>query len=184
MRRTSLALAVGIGLLIPGAGLWAQEGADAEVDDAADVPHLPADSMEIGAKYTGWFLDGEADSLWAYFSAEQQERRSADDIRSVMDQMLAVAGIEAEVIEQKYVMRNGMPQFWHTASFTDFEEPLMIRWVITPEGKIGGFGMNPLSRAPEIDPPAAPEAAPPEAAETAPAEAAEPAEAPAASESP
>ncbi len=178
MRQTTLTLTLTLaaGLVLTGGNLWAQEGEVADVADAADTPHLPPDSMEIGAKYTGWFLNGEADSLWAYFSPEQQERRSADDIRSVMDQMLAVAGIEAEVIEQKYVMRNGMPQFWHTASFTDFEEPLMIRWVITPEGKIGGFGMNPLSRAPEIDPPAAPEAAPPEAAE--------PAEAPAAPESP
>ncbi|MEE9206757.1 MAG: hypothetical protein V3U67_00080 [Gemmatimonadota bacterium] len=178
MRQTTLTLTLTLaaGLLLTGGNLWAQEGEVADVADAADTPHLPPDSMEIGAKYTGWFLDGEADSLWAHFTHEQQERRSTDDIRSVMDQVLTVAGIEAEVIEQKYVMRHGMPQFWHTASFTDFEEPLMIRWVITPEGRIDGFGMNPLSQAPEIDPAPAPGAAP--------AEAPEPAADPSATESP
>ncbi|MEN8143540.1 MAG: hypothetical protein ABFS14_01195 [Gemmatimonadota bacterium] len=165
-RVITLGLGLGLSLLVTGGNLWAQEAA-AEAEAAVETeaalpaaPHLPADSMEIGAKYSQWFSDGEADSLWAHFTPDFQERRSVDDIRGIMDQVLAMAGIEAEVIEQKYIMRGGMPQFWHTAIFTEFDEALLLRWVITPDGKIGGLGLNPLSAAPEVDPPAATEEAP------------------------
>ena len=62
-------------------------------------------------------------------------------------------GFPTDVVEEKYVMRNGMPQYWYTAEFDNAPEPFMIRWVITPEGKISGIGLNPASMAPETDPP-------------------------------
>lgn len=184
MKGTILTLGLAVSLLVTGGDLRAQEGDAGDAADAANAPHLPADSMEIGARYVGWFLDGEADSLWAHMTPDAQENaESVDGILNAMDQVMTQVGVQADVIETKYVMRNGMPQYWHTASFTDFDEPIQIRWVITPDGMIGGMGINPESRAPEVDPPGGPAPAPAEPAE-APEDTAEPAEAPPAPESP
>ena len=68
--------------------------------------------------------------------------------------MLSVrAGTEVAVLEEKFVMRNQRPQYWRTAKFTNFPEPILLRWVINPQGEIVGLGLGPLSQAPPIDKP-------------------------------
>ncbi len=129
-------------LLAPTAGL-AQE----------EAPHLPPDSMEIGRKYTDWFFNAEVDSLRASMTEEMQEQWTVDVTLERMDMVAENVGFPTKIVEEKYVMRNGMPQFWYTAEFDSFDEPVMIRWVITPEGKIAGVGINPASQAPPTDPP-------------------------------
>ena len=38
-------------------------------------------------------------------------------------------------------------------SHSDFaDEPIVLRLVIMPDGKLGGMGINPLSQVPPIDP--------------------------------
>ena len=114
---------------------------------------LPADSMEIGRKYTQWFLAYEADSLWSVFTPEYRERNGdVDRVVEMMDVLAMNAGTEIEVLEERYVTRNGRRQFWHTGRFSDIQEPIQIRWVITPEGQIAGAGINPVSQAPPVDP--------------------------------
>ena len=119
--------------------------------DAA--PHLPPDSMELGRKYIEWWFDGQVDSLRSVMTAEVQERMTEDVLLARMDMVEEQIGFPTEVVEEKYVMRNGMPQYWYTAEFDTAPEPFMIRWVITPDGKIDGMGLNPASMAPETDPP-------------------------------
>jgi len=50
------------------------------------------------------------------------------------------------------VTRNGKPQFWHTGRFSVMPEPIQIRWVIEPDGRISGARINPASQAPPVDP--------------------------------
>jgi hypothetical protein len=95
---------------------------------------LPADSMEIGLKYTKWFLAYEADSLWSHMTPEMRERNGGiDHLVDMMDQVALQVGTEVEVLEERYVTRNGKRQFWHT-------------------GRLSGAGINPASQAPPVDP--------------------------------
>lgn len=120
---------------------------------AAQEARLPADSMEIGQKYTKWFLAYEADSLWSHMTPEMQERNGGvDHLVDMMDQVALQVGTEVEVLEERYVTRNGKPQFWHTGRFSEMPEPIQIRWVIEPDGRISGAGINPASQAPAVDP--------------------------------
>lgn len=123
----------------------------AQEADAMEGPHLPADSMEIGRKYVNWFLTMQADSLHAAMTAEMQERRSKEEIFEGMTQIFMRAGEPGEMVSEKYVMRKGMPQYWYTSEFSEAPEPVQIRFVIMPDGKISGLGINLESQAPPID---------------------------------
>lgn len=113
---------------------------------------LPADSMELGRKFSVWFYTGQADSLHAYMTAEGQADMTVDDIERQMLQVATRAGNEVSMIEEKFITRNGARQYWRTSKMDVMPEPFLLRWVITPEGKIGGAGMGPASQAPPIDP--------------------------------
>ncbi|MEO8295521.1 MAG: hypothetical protein ABI613_08410 [Gemmatimonadota bacterium] len=112
---------------------------------------LPADSMEIGRKYTTWFYMAMTDSLIAHMV--DKTGISSDQIMQSLDQLTEHAGHEVSVVEEKFITRNGKRQYWRTAQFDQLEEPLLLRWVITPQGEIDGLGLGPLSQAPPIDPP-------------------------------
>lgn len=113
---------------------------------------LPADSMEIGSRYTTWFLEGQADSLWAYSSETFRERIQQKEMFLNQSRSLVQrAGERTEVVSERYVRRNGASQFWSTARYSAFSEPLVIRWIILPNGNIGGIGINPESQNPPTD---------------------------------
>lgn len=133
--------------LVTAPGAVAQD-ADPAVSDG---PHLPADSMEIGRKYVDWFLIMEVDSLFAHMTEEMQARRTKEEMFDGMSQMFAQAGLPGDMVSEKYVMRNGMPQYWYTTEFENMPEPIQIRFVIEPDGQISGIGMNPESQAPPTD---------------------------------
>ena len=112
------------------------------------------DSLSLARQYTQWFYQGEMDSLvehWADMTppspAELHKRRDFLEVK---------AGTEVEVIEEKFVKRKGQTQYWRTARFSGHQEPILIRWVLDPQGWLAGMGMSPLSAAPEIDAPGRP----------------------------
>jgi hypothetical protein len=126
-------------LALGGAGLHAQQ-------------RLPADSMELGRKYTTWFYTGMADSLLANMDSAFKARMTVDQIQEAMANVATRAGNEVTVVEEKFITRNGARQYWRAATMDILGEPFLLRWVITPEGKIAGVGMGLLSEAPPIDP--------------------------------
>jgi hypothetical protein len=153
-RRAALAGAlvpalVAIVLASPLAG---QEPGAAPAAPRAKPARLPADSMELARKYTAWFYTGQGDSLALHGAADAKAQMTRDFYIQALAEITARAGVEDSVLEEKFVTRNGARQYWRTAKFSDFEEPVQIRWVITPAGEIAGLGMNPASRAPPIDP--------------------------------
>jgi len=134
-------------LLVPGAS----RGQEADGSAAA---HLPADSMAIGATYVEWMLDYRADSLWTRFSDEMRENfGSVGEFKDRMAGLFGQIGDQRRVISQRYWMRNGKPQFWHTAEFSAVDEPVVVRFVIEPDGVISGIGFNPQSQNPTVDDP-------------------------------
>lgn len=125
-------------LLISAASLNAQE-------------RLPADSMELGRKYSMWFYTGMADSLLAHMDSANRSTMTVAEIEEVMSRVAARAGNEVSVVEEKFITRNGARQYWRASKMDILEEPFLLRWVITPKGEIGGVGIGPLSQAPPID---------------------------------
>jgi len=116
------------------------------------APQRP-DSLALARQYTVWLYTGQVDSLFAHHPADaQRDTTLRQRIRGSVDQLALRAGTETSVIEEKFVKRNGRTQYWRTAKFSDFGEPLLVRWVLNPDGTIGGIGMGPLSQAPPIDP--------------------------------
>lgn len=136
--------ALGIGLLV----------GPVRAQEAAGAPRLPADSMELGATYIDWILDYRADSLWAHFSPDMRENfGSTGDFLDGMAEILGGIGGQQHVVSDRYWMRNGKPQYWHTAKFDKVDEPVVFRIVIEPDGTISGLGVNPESQNPPVDDP-------------------------------
>jgi hypothetical protein len=116
------------------------------------APQRP-DSLALARQYTVWLYTGQVDSLFAHHPADdQRDSTLRRRITASVEQLALRAGTETSVIEEKFVKRNGRTQYWRTAKFSDFAEPLLIRWVMNPDGTIGGIGMGPKSQAPPIDP--------------------------------
>ncbi len=116
--------------------------------DAATRP----DSLAIARKYVGWLYETQTDSLWAHTSAGMREDLGSPDWwRQRADEIALRAGSETEVIEERFRMRNGRPQYWRTARFSDFDQPLLVRFVIDDAGMIAGLGLGPASQAPPTD---------------------------------
>lgn len=112
------------------------------------------DSLALARQFTAWFYAGEIDSLMAHHPA--QDRADTNFRRGIqrdIDTLSVRAGTEVSVLEEKFVMRNQRPQYWRTAKFSNMNEPVLLRWVINPQGEIIGFGLGPLSQAPPIDKP-------------------------------
>ena len=121
---------------------------------APQAPQAPKrDTLALARQFTVWLYTGQVDSLFAHHPADaQRDTTLRTRIRASVDQLALRAGTETAVIEEKFVKRNGRTQYWRTAKFSDFAEPLLVRWVLNPDGTIGGIGMGPLSQAPPIDP--------------------------------
>jgi len=119
---------------------------------ALQTPQRP-DSLALARQYTVWLYTGQVDSLFAHHPADaQHDSTLRRRITASVEELALRAGTETSVIEEKFVKRNGRTQYWRTAKFSDFAEPLLVRWVLNPDGTIGGIGMGPKSQAPPIDP--------------------------------
>ena len=119
----------------------------------AQTPAARPDSLALARKFTSWFYTAQFDSLLAHSPPERQDSTARRRFTENLDQLTARAGTEVEVIEEKFAMPNGRPQYWRTAKFSNFPEPILLRWVIDGKGELVGMGLGPLSQAPPIDPP-------------------------------
>jgi hypothetical protein len=117
-------------------------------------PPARPDSLALARQFTAWFYAGELDSLMAHHPAQDRaDSTIRQGIQRDIDMLSVRAGTEVSVLEEKFVMRNKRPQYWRTAKFTNMAEPILLRWVINPQGEIIGLGLGPLSQAPPIDRP-------------------------------
>src|SRR5437868_6603218 len=117
-------------------------------------PKLDYDSLAFGRQLTEWFYYAQVDSLWAHtHPMMQQQMGSKDKWSEMVAQFTGRAGMETDVVEERWVKRNGKRQYWHIFHASEFtEEPLMLRWVLEPGKLVGGLGLNPASQAPAVDP--------------------------------
>jgi len=144
-------LLLALALTLPAAAMAQVSPASAPAH--AKPAQLPKDSMELARKYTAWLYTTQIDSIVAHLDSAQRgkpEQKAQYESRAA--DLAARAGTEKMVMEEKFITRNGARQYWRTAMFTNYNEPLLLRWVIGSRGEILGIGMGPLSQAPAIDP--------------------------------
>lgn len=119
---------------------------------AARGQDAPVDSLALARQYTQWLYAGEVDSLLAYTTDEVRPQMTEGETFARLNQMIVQrAGFELEVSEETWKLRNGDCQYWRTAQFSQMEEPLLLRWVLDPRGRIEGIGAGPLTQAPEVE---------------------------------
>jgi hypothetical protein len=119
----------------------------------AVLAQLPSDSLERARRYATWLFTARSDSLFANLdSVVKTQFGSADTFDQIAADLAIRAGSEDRLISERWVNRLGKRQYWRTSKYSAAEEPVILRLVILPTGKIAGLGMNPLSQAPPIDP--------------------------------
>jgi hypothetical protein len=111
-----------------------------------------ADSLAHARRITQWFFTSQADSLIQFVPPADREKMNKQAILTQVGGFTARVGTETEVVEERFVKRNGQTQYWRTSKYTLASEPIMLRWVLNPKGEILGMGVNPASQAPPIDP--------------------------------
>ena len=65
---------------------------------------------------------------------------------------MAQAGSETQLVEERWVRRNGKRQYWRKGVYSNASEPILLRLVILPDGALGGIGLSPASQPPPIEP--------------------------------
>ncbi|HEU4463761.1 MAG TPA: hypothetical protein VFS53_01830 [Gemmatimonadota bacterium] len=133
MSRWTIVLAFALSALMPTAAL-AQEA--------------PVDSLGLARQYTTWLYAGEVDSLVAHST---DEMAATGDYARVGQMIAERAGVEIEVSEETWKLRNGECQYWRTSQFSSTEEPILLRWVLDPQGRISGLGAGPYTQAPPVE---------------------------------
>jgi len=110
------------------------------------------DSLAIARKYTAWFFTGQMDSLWSHQSAEGKKENSPAQLLETLIQLTGRVGVEEKVLDEHFVKRLGKTQYWRTSQYNGGGEAFMLRMVLSPQGEFVGFGFNPRSQAPPVDP--------------------------------
>jgi hypothetical protein len=151
LRRSALLFALAAAPFAAAAAQTTQSGTPAARPRPAQ---LPTDSLERARRYTLWLYTNQSDSLFAALdSASRADAGSARGVENWVAGLATFAGSEDSLVSERWVTRNGRRQYWRTAKFSGYPEPVQVRWVLTAKGEIGGLGMNPASSAPPIDPP-------------------------------
>lgn len=119
---------------------------------AQAAPPLPADSLEFGRAATRWLVNGAVDSLWARVTpADRGIFASRDSLAQAVLGFAARAGSIQGKVEERFVWRGGQRQYWQTVNASNVPEPIVVRWVMRPDGRMSGLGINPVSNTPPVD---------------------------------
>lgn len=152
MRRTRSAIFLALVIALP-ASAPAQATPPAAPAVRPKPPQLMPDSLERARKFTAWLYTDQTDSLFAYMdTASQRELKTSTALEETVAQLATRAGSEEQLLEERWVTRNGRRQYWRKAKFSGIAEPFLVRWVLDAPGTIGGLGMGLASQAPPIDP--------------------------------
>ncbi len=108
------------------------------------------DSLALGRKFTGWFFDGYADSLWNVMGEATRGRvGGVGHIENMMDQLLNQIGDEAEVVSESAKLRDdGVLEYRRLSEYDVAPEPIVWIWRTNDEGQIVGMSVRPESQAP------------------------------------
>ncbi len=108
------------------------------------------DSLALGRKFTGWFIEGYSDSLWNVMGEGFRERVGGiESIENMMDQIMDQIGDEAEVISESASLRDdGVLEYRRLSEYDLSPERVVWIWRIDGTGEIVGASIRPESQAP------------------------------------
>lgn len=150
----ALALAAALAAALPAAGQSPSplpQPAPAVAPQGA-IESPMKDSLAHARRLVRLWNAGQVDSLMAFVAPQDRERITRDRVLGMIADLAARVGEEQEVIEEKFVKRNGQTQYWRTAKYSLAPEPMLMRWVFDAQGHVLGQGFGPASQAPAIDP--------------------------------
>jgi hypothetical protein len=143
-------------LLIAPVIVAAQSGSPTPLPAAAVKPSMPpaptTDLVVAGRKITDWILANQIDSVVANLGPGSNADTTKMELTRLIGEIAIHGGNQVKVVEEKVVRRGGRYQYWRTAEFDHAPSAVLLRIVLTPDGKYGGFGIGLAENAPPIDP--------------------------------
>ena len=117
------------------------------------MPPAPTTDLVVaGRKLANWILANQLDSVTANLAPNSNADTTRMELTRLIEEIAVKGGNELKVIDEKVVRRNGRYQYWRTAEFERAPSTVLLRIVLTPDGKYSGFGIGDASDAPPVDP--------------------------------
>jgi hypothetical protein len=108
------------------------------------------DSLALGRKFTGWMVDGHADSLWNTMDEATRRRiGSLEIIGNMVDHMYEEIGEETAVVsETARLLDDGVWEYRRVSEFDAAPERMVWTWRSGKEGQIVGVSIRDESEPP------------------------------------
>ncbi|HJU67304.1 MAG TPA: hypothetical protein VJ650_03580 [Gemmatimonadaceae bacterium] len=121
----------------------------------ASPPQPPPPTTDLviaGRKLANWILANQLDSVVLNLAPGSNADTTRMELARLVGEIAVHGGNELKVTEEKVVRRLGNYQYWRTADFETAPGPVLLRIVLTPDGKYGGIGIGLANNPPPIDP--------------------------------
>ncbi|HWM94106.1 MAG TPA: M23 family metallopeptidase [Thermoanaerobaculia bacterium] len=104
----------------------------------------PADPLETGRQYTGWFYAGEAAKLWEKFTPEMKQLvGTAEGIKAAREQINADHGNEVEILSEEVVAQTPLQVYTRRVKMAKAPKPVVVQIALDASGNIAGFHVGP-----------------------------------------
>jgi len=152
-RRSTLVLSLVLAIVLALPASMLGQAAPTSPSERPRPAQLLPDSLARARKFTLWLYTNQTDSLFAYLdSASQRELKTPKALEETVAQLAVHAGSEEQLLEERWVTRRGLRQYWRKAKFSGVDEPFLVRLVMVAPGNVAGFGLGLASQAPPVDP--------------------------------
>ena len=117
------------------------------------MPPAPTTDLVVaGRRLANWILANQLDSVVANLGPGSNADSTRMELTRLIEEIAINGGNELKVTDEKVVRRNGRYQYWRTAEFERAPSTVLLRIVLTPDGKYGGIGIGLANNPPPIDP--------------------------------
>jgi hypothetical protein len=117
------------------------------------MPSAPTTDLVVaGRRLAEWILANQLDSVVANRAPNSNADTTRMELSRLVGEIAIHGGNELKVIDEKVVRRNGRYQYWRTAEFERAPSAVLLRIVLTPDGKYNGIGIGLADNAPPVDP--------------------------------
>lgn len=145
-------LAATTAFVIMTASAAAQAPAAAPPSKPPMPPPPTTDLVVAGRKLADWVLANQLDSVVTNRASNSNADTVRMELAHLVEEIAIHGGNQVKVTEEKVVRRNGRYQYWRTAEFETAPSAVLLRIVLTPDGKYGGIGLGLANNPPPIDP--------------------------------
>ena len=115
-------------------------------------PPPTTDLVIAGRTLANWILANQLDSVVLHLAPGSNADTVRMELARLVGDIAIHGGSELKVTEEKVVRRLGNYQYWRTADFERAPSAVLLRIVLTPDGKYGGIGIGLAKNPPPVDP--------------------------------